>query len=318
MKQPGNRKEFLLPSRAGRRRQRGLSLVELMIAMLLGLLVVGAAIGIFLSNRQTYRTTESLGEVQESLQTAFELMARDIREAGENPCDVNLPVANVITGATGNWWTNWAIPLTGFDDGGLSSSVSGTDAIRILAPGDVLANVSSHSGTVLTVDDASDFSTGQTMMVCDTAQLAIFKAGSVSSGSIDHAASAGNCSDSLYVKPAACSAVPYVYPRNALVSRLVGTQWFIADNGRGGHSLYRSVDGATKEKMVEGIDDMQISYLQGSTATDYVAASSVSSWNAVTAVRIKLTARSSESTGTDNQPLERSLEHVVTLRSRTQ
>ena len=58
-------------------RQLGLSLVELMVALVLGLLVVGAAIGVFLSNRQTYTATESLGRVQENARVAFELMARD-------------------------------------------------------------------------------------------------------------------------------------------------------------------------------------------------------------------------------------------------
>ena len=43
---------------------RGLTLVELMIAMMLGLLVVGSASAIFISNRQTYRATEGLGRVQ--------------------------------------------------------------------------------------------------------------------------------------------------------------------------------------------------------------------------------------------------------------
>ena len=59
---------------------RGLSLIELMIAMMLGLLVVASASAIFLSNRQTYRATEGLGRVQESGRMAFELMARDLRE----------------------------------------------------------------------------------------------------------------------------------------------------------------------------------------------------------------------------------------------
>ncbi len=311
--------EWRFPAPRGRSsRQQGLSLVELMIALLLGLLVVGAAIGIFLSNRQTYRTTESLGGVQESLQTAFELMARDIREAGENPCDVNLPAANVVNNATANWWTNWGTPLQGFDDGGLTGSVAGSDAIQVLGPGDALANVVSHSGTTLTVDDASAFSVGNTMMVCDTAQLAIFKASGVSATTVGHGDSGGNCSNSLNTKPAACSSVPYVYPQNSLVSRLVGTRWFVADNGRGGNSLFRVVDGGSKEEMVEGISDMQIDYLQGPAASEYVSAAAVSNWSSVTAVRVALTAKSTESTGTGNQPLQRNLEHVVTLRSRTQ
>ena len=94
--------------RPGRRlgRQGGFSLIELMIALMLGLLVVGAAIGIFISNRRTYQATEGVGRAQEGVRTAFELMSRDVREAAGNPCVNNLPIANVVTGAAGNWWSN--------------------------------------------------------------------------------------------------------------------------------------------------------------------------------------------------------------------
>ena len=57
-----------------RRAARGFSLIEMMIAMVLGLLVVGAAIGIFVSNQQAYRATEGLGRVQENVRMAFEMM----------------------------------------------------------------------------------------------------------------------------------------------------------------------------------------------------------------------------------------------------
>ena len=57
----------------------GLSLIELMIAIALGLLIVAATLSIFSSNKQSYRATENLGRVQESGRTAFELMSRDIR-----------------------------------------------------------------------------------------------------------------------------------------------------------------------------------------------------------------------------------------------
>src|SRR3546814_13863371 len=77
----------------------GFSLVELMVAMVLGLLVSGSAIGIFISNRQANRATDSLSRIQENARTAFELMARDVREAGGNPCGRNLLVTSVINGA---------------------------------------------------------------------------------------------------------------------------------------------------------------------------------------------------------------------------
>ena len=61
----------------GFRFARGVSLIELMVALVLGLLVVGGAIGMFISNKQAYSATESVGRVQENSRLAFELMARD-------------------------------------------------------------------------------------------------------------------------------------------------------------------------------------------------------------------------------------------------
>lgn len=46
------------------KKQSGFSLVELMIALLLGTLIIAAAGGIFIANRQTFRSTDNLGRVQ--------------------------------------------------------------------------------------------------------------------------------------------------------------------------------------------------------------------------------------------------------------
>ena len=114
--------------KGSRRLMAGLSLIELMVALVLGLLVVAAAIGIFLSNRQTYRTTESVGRVQESARVAFELMARDVREAGGNACNASgesgsiagVPLVNVLANPAANWWSNWGnVPGTGRLNGAL-------------------------------------------------------------------------------------------------------------------------------------------------------------------------------------------------------
>ncbi len=131
-----------------------------MIALMLGLLVAAAAAGIFLANRQTYTVTGSLARVQENVRFAFELMARDIREAGGNPCGRHLPVSNVVTGAGANWWTNinstvdpatgelispWnnslraygaAQPIAGLAFGaGAGQRLAGTEAVQLISPG---------------------------------------------------------------------------------------------------------------------------------------------------------------------------------------
>ena len=64
-----------------------MSLIELMIALVLGMVVVAAAASIFLANKSTYKATETLARVQENSRLAFEMMARDIREARGSACD---------------------------------------------------------------------------------------------------------------------------------------------------------------------------------------------------------------------------------------
>jgi type IV pilus assembly protein PilW len=80
------------------RKQRGLSLVELMVTMLLGLIIMAGVIQIFISNKATYKVQEGLVQVQENMRFAFETMAHDIRMAGYLGCsrsvDTTMAIAN--------------------------------------------------------------------------------------------------------------------------------------------------------------------------------------------------------------------------------
>src|SRR5690606_30860013 len=68
--------------RAVRRYERGISLVELLIAMALGLMLSLGVIQVFDSHRVSYRTQEALSQVQESARVAMAVLSRDIRLAG--------------------------------------------------------------------------------------------------------------------------------------------------------------------------------------------------------------------------------------------
>lgn len=69
-----------------RSRQRGLTLVELMIGIALGLIVILAVVYVFAGSRASYRHQESFSAVQESGRIALEVLARDIRMAGNPGC----------------------------------------------------------------------------------------------------------------------------------------------------------------------------------------------------------------------------------------
>lgn len=61
--------------------QRGISLLELMIAMALGLIVVLGVTRVFISSKQGYRIQESTGRLQENARFAMDVLAREIRHA---------------------------------------------------------------------------------------------------------------------------------------------------------------------------------------------------------------------------------------------
>lgn len=68
------------------RKQRGLSLVELLIAITLGLVLMAGVIQMFLSSRTVFSTQQALSRVQEGGRLAIEFISQDIRMAGYMGC----------------------------------------------------------------------------------------------------------------------------------------------------------------------------------------------------------------------------------------
>lgn len=63
-------------------KQGGLTLIELMVAVLLGVILVGGVLLIHLSGRATFIDTERLSRIQENVRFASDYVIRDIRNAG--------------------------------------------------------------------------------------------------------------------------------------------------------------------------------------------------------------------------------------------
>ncbi len=66
------------------RHQTGFSLVELMIALTLGLIVLLAISSIYIGSQQTYRVQDDNARIQEAGRYALEVIGRSIRQAGAN------------------------------------------------------------------------------------------------------------------------------------------------------------------------------------------------------------------------------------------
>lgn len=69
-----------------RRVQRGFSLIELMIAMVLGLVLTLGVTQVYLSSSETYRLTDGLARIQENVRFANSFLGRAIQGAGNDGC----------------------------------------------------------------------------------------------------------------------------------------------------------------------------------------------------------------------------------------
>jgi len=87
-----------------RAQQTGLSLIELMIAMVLGLLVVGAILQLFLGSRATQMSNEALARVQENGRFSVELLKSEFRDVGTHGfCAADMEIRNHLNDDCANY-----------------------------------------------------------------------------------------------------------------------------------------------------------------------------------------------------------------------
>ena len=76
------------------KRQFGFSLVELMVAITLGLLLTGAVISVFIGSRAAYQSTAGVGDMADSGRFTLNVIGESVRSAGNIACNsamVSLP-----------------------------------------------------------------------------------------------------------------------------------------------------------------------------------------------------------------------------------
>ena len=106
------------------RRQHGVTLVELMIALALGLLITVAMLKVYVDASGLYRFNEGLARVQENGRFALEFIRRDARVAGFWGCYSETPPTNQISTTSSAWLDVAAGYIAGTNDGGLNSADS--------------------------------------------------------------------------------------------------------------------------------------------------------------------------------------------------
>ena len=173
-------------------KQFGFSVVELMVALLLGLFLVSGVTAMYVSSKQTYRMTDNLSRLQESMRFSLEFLSRDIRMAGYLPCRFPATVNNIINNATAgsNAWFldyfNYGLrgyegdDTVNFPPAFISNAVAGSDAVAILKGGIYSASVGFHdtASNTVTLQDSfpgGEFDTGEIAIVCDPRKASIFQ-----------------------------------------------------------------------------------------------------------------------------------------------
>ncbi|MDI9240788.1 PilW family protein [Lysobacter sp. LF1] len=258
----------------GARGARGFSLIELMISLILGLLVVAAAGGLFLSNQRIYASTETLNRIQENSRVSFEIMSRDLREAGGIPCGASATIVNLLTSRNTAWWTQFDNGMLGYEGNvaapgtttgtAAAQRVTGTDAVDVQLANENQASVTQQLLPVnaITMGSVTGFAANDIVVACNTSRAYIFQISGISGNDLQHAtggSAPGNCVSWLVPdEPAGCTTTPttgscLLVPTGtapdvkcvpssdapALVAKVVTVRWYVGNNARGGRSLYR-------------------------------------------------------------------------------
>jgi type IV pilus assembly protein PilW len=81
----------------GAKFQKGFTLIELMIAITLGLILSAGMINLFVNSNQIYRVNENMSRLQENARFAMSFLARDIRRT-DFRCDTDPQLLTAVDG----------------------------------------------------------------------------------------------------------------------------------------------------------------------------------------------------------------------------
>lgn len=347
---------------------RGVTLIEMMIALGFGLALILATLSIYVANKQTFRQVENLARLNENARIAFELLGRDFREAGATPCGVSAVSNTLKNPASLAWGTTGAqkgitpygktqaLPNKDFGTA-TAERVSGSDAFVVYMSssddGITVESQPSLTAANLKLNKlGGGFVDDEIIMACNSEFATIFQITNVQATTVTLVhnigkGNPGNCTVTLYQpggKPFDCTNMPTSAAsiEGATIVKVSSVTWYIANNGRGGRSLYRiSGTTGTPEEMVENVTNMEIEYLVAEARQeepfDYVISTN---YNATTgtmprpkgdtsttnytwwpdqfnpiAARVTLTLQTNEAVGTNAQVLTRPVSTVFTLRN---
>ncbi|MEO6920042.1 MAG: PilW family protein [Collimonas sp.] len=302
-----------------RKHARGVTLIELMVSMVIGLFLSGAVISIYLAEIRIYQSSTSQAGIQNSENAIAALVTPLVRSAGFNGCaTLSQSISNLNSGGSPPLGTLGASPnmLVGYEasssgaltiaqdnsandaqasdwspalDAALVGSVEASSDVLVLlgaAPGTSPVGVTAApvGGTALMLQNTGGLAAGQIGMVSDCLKASVFQITAVTSSTVSHAAGSGAMANSASVLSAN-------YAPGSQFIPLQQTALYVA-HGPGDQSILvrATYSGGTwsAQPLVPGVEAMQVLYGAGSNGlvTQYVVANAVADWTKVYAVRL--------------------------------
>jgi len=282
------------------RKMCGATLVELMIAMLLGLALVAGIIQIFSGNRATYQFTDSLARIQENARFTLDHIAFNTRMAGFRGCLADVTVFNNLSapnpfrddienGLTGHnangTGAGQTFTATATDPAPLSTPASWTPSLpaelnNLVIPGSDVLIVRSISGpantmlapfssaTGIFVPNTHNYLEGEILVATDCQKASIFQLTDINAGAVTdelvHADTGGFDPGNV----AAGWGPDQGYGLGAQVARLETHAFYIGRGANGRPSLFQlrlqwedaTTSDFSPEELVVGVDTLQIRY----------------------------------------------------------
>lgn len=288
-----------------RKLARGVTLVELLIAMTIGLFMIGGLIQAFVASKQIYATNEALSVIQNSGRASLEILTADIRDAGymSNCLGGDRKINNLLAaGYNATLFDMTSSSVTGWNDsaGSFSSDlknyVSGTDVVLIKhAALDSGANANGSTditASTITLASASNISKGSIVLIAEPTGCDLFQNQSTKNTELSRAKTGtpGN-------KDPSTTNLSHAYSSDMRIQLYQSMIYYVGTSTTTGASTlmrvrYDTGTAATPEDLVDGILDMQILYGVDTGGDrqidDYVNAASVTNWSNVLALRVNL------------------------------
>lgn len=327
-----------------RHQQIGLSLVELMIAMALGLVLMGGVIQVFLSSRTVFSSQQAISRVQESGRLAVDFISADARMAGYMGCLDRTLLPEVAITTPSAFWDNYQESIRGYKSSGLPAGLnlvpapsantdvlvvrSARGAMHYLAEPNAVNSLKVIAGSSNGITIKND----QAVVASNCVGARIFKVATANTntGVITHTGGWGGGGSFSPTEN---------FDAGAEVIPVLTTLYYIAENPFGRPALYQkngSVDAAVE--IIEGVENMALSFGRDSNADgvidtyaniDGIAATQ---WPTVGSVRIELLVQSNEENvvedvqsysfrgevvpGPDDKRLRQVFSSLVTIRGR--